>query len=249
MGELHGNTELHAHIENLSCGIKDLLRVRTNVGGDHFAAAAAWTRSGEDLLAVGTGRISHPIRYAQTTARKSTRDPCAYQLTLRICRRGVAINRTGTPAKISVSRKHADIYRSSGLINNVEVVRRITAVVAAVAADGRGHAHTQHAVKYRTLRIRIDTVVPDRVFMHMYVDKTGTNDFTGCIDALVRLGHVLRDICHTSVFYQKVEIGIDPVGRIDEMSAVNKCLQSAAPPVRICDHYTRTFCKQNCGQC
>ena len=245
MGELYGDAEFHANIKNFSPGGKDLLCVRTNMCGNHFTAAAARARSGDDLLAVRAGRISHPIRHAKTAAHKRTIYPCVYQFALSSCRRRIAIHYTGTPAKIGVPCEHTYIYSSSVLINDIQIICRIAAVVAAVSTEGRGHAHAQHAVKDRALCICVDSTILNGVFMHMYVDKTGTNDLAGCVNALIRIRHILRNRCHTPVFYQYIEMGIDPVCRVYEMSAVNKSSQSTAPSWFLWDYYKGIFCTVN----
>ena len=63
----------------------------------------------------------------------------------------------------------------------------------------------------------------------MNVDETGGDQLAGGIDAAVGIGHFRADPDNTAVFHQQVQLAVDPIGRIDHMTAINQSFHVFPP--------------------
>ena len=93
------------------------------------------------------------------------------------------------------------------------------------------------AAGVRVVRVRENALgnVPlrHRVLVHMDVDKAGGDDFAGGVDFPVRVRHSGAGPENLTLFNQKIQHPVHPVGGVDDPAAINQSFQGV-PPFRVC---------------
>ena len=223
MRNLRRKPQRFSDFHQLARRIVNLLRVRAHVRGDHFAALFARLGRREQLLGINTRHIANAVGNAHAAAIERDGDPPGHFLALRLRGRAVFVRRARGFAEIRMPGEHRDVYRRAVAVDQIQIITWIAAVQPAVAAHGGRHAHAEHAMEDRFFFVGIDFAVRFHgVFVHVNVDKARTDDLAARVDHSIRFRHFARCARDLSIFNQKIQTAVDPVGRVDDSARMNQ---------------------------
>ena len=186
------------------------------------------------LLAVHAGDVADAVGDAETAACKTFADAVRHGVDLRLGRGGVFVPSARLLAKPAVPRKHGDVHRRAVTVHDVEVVRGMVFVLAAVAGDCRRHAHAQHAAEDRLLGIAVKGAVrQDGILVHVDIEKAGADDPAGGVDHAVCLRNVLRHGYDAAVLHEDVQARVDSRCGIDKHSVSDQGFHIRYQPLHI----------------
>ena len=227
MGELHAHPQRLAQIQQLPGGVENLGRVAADVGGHELVRAPEGLGGAQQLVDGDAGVVADAVGDAETASAEAAGDALAHPLDLLLRGGCVPVLRAAVLPEVAVSGQHTHIYAGAVPIHQIEVIPRVTGVVAAVSSHGGGHAHAQHTGENAALLVVHNAPVgPHGILVHVDIHKPGTDDLPGGVDGLIG-GIILRAHGgHMAVGEQQVEPGVNPVGGVDHKPVDDECFHA-----------------------
>ena len=200
------------------------------MGGNDFIFPGAGGGGGFQLLHIDARDISYAVGYAQAAPLKGGSNIPGHGFSLFFICGAVFIHSPGFFPEILMPGKHAYIHSESLSVRKVQIIRRVAAVLAAVAADGRCDSHTQHTVEYGLFLVGVDLSLRFHgVLMHVHIHKAGADDFPAGINYLVRVWALSCHKGYFSALKQQIQFPVHVVCRVYKSAAVNQCPQILTP--------------------
>ena len=173
-------------LQELVQGGEDVGRVVPDVRRDELPRAADRGGRFQKLAGIHPRLIADPEGDADAAALQGFPDPARHAVALGGGGGGVAVQAAGLVPEEAVTGQHGHVHRGAVPVDEIEIVRRVELVLAAVARDGGGHAHVQHAGEDRLLIIGLQPPFRiDGVLVHVNVKKARADDLPGGVDHLV----------------------------------------------------------------
>ena len=219
VGDLNGDTIFHACCAEFVDSIKNTVGIVPDMGGNQLLGLPAAFRRPEKFVLIRTGDIAQAEGNAHAAAVQGGTEVLCHLGLLGFRRTGIDVLRPCRLAEIFVARVKAHIDGNAVPVGDIQVFHGIIDIDAAVAAHGGGNTLAEHHVENAGLNFP----VLHRILVEMDIDKAGSDDFSRGIDVCIRLGH--RGACpgNFSVFNQQIQQPIHPVGRVDDMTAIDQC--------------------------
>ena len=194
MGDLQRHIQLQPRVQKLPRRRKDLSRVVPDMRRKQLPSAADAGRRFKELPAVHAGLVADPEGDADAAALQGFPNLGCHLPALGRGGGGIAVEAAGLMPEETVTGQHGHIDRRAVPIHEIEIVRRVELVLAAVARDGGGHAHVQHAGEDRLLIVGFQLSFGiDGIFVHVDVEKAGADDLPGGVDHLIGVRGRLGD--------------------------------------------------------
>ena len=161
--------------------------------------------------------IANTVGNAEASTRQALTDLPCHLRDLRIGGRRIFIRTARLLAEKGVPGQHGHIYRRAVPIHDIQIVRRMTRIIAAVSADRSRHAHAQHALENSFFLVGIERPVRFHgILVHMNVQKARAYNLTGRVDHAVRRRLRLCDGGDASILQQQIQLRLHAACRVDQ---------------------------------